>query len=133
VNELTLICGPCGLAILGDTGCLRVSHGAIKRHQRETAEWNARHPGDAHDLTELLTLPDEVQWVAWHDKCRPAGFDDGYEIDSVRLSTWSGLAHWTAHLMSKRWLDCTDWDDVLREAAGEIPSRRIRAVRNVAA
>ena len=133
MSDLSLICGPCGLPITGDTGCLRVSHAEINRHQQQTAEWQKKHPSDTHAAAELLSMPGDVCWVAWHDTCRPAGFDDGYEIDSVQLLTWAGLAHWTAHLLSKSWLDCTDWDDVLREAAGEVPAKRIRAARSVAA
>jgi hypothetical protein len=133
VNEITIICGSCGRPVAGDSGCLRVSHVAVMRHQLETTAWHEHHPGDVHDMHDLLAMPDAVGWVAWHHGCRPEGSDDGYEISSGELATWADLARWTAHLMSKTWLEATDWQDILREAAGEIPSERIRATEKQAA
>ena len=37
----------------------------------------------------------------------------------MQVSTWAGLSRWTAHLMAKNWFPLSDWDEVLREAAGE--------------
>lgn len=35
--------------------------------------------------------------------------------------------------MEKNWFALSDWDDLLREVAGEIPSRRIRVAAKEAA
>jgi len=34
-----------------------------------------------------------------------------------RVRTPAQLLHWTAHLMGKQWIGCTDWPHVLRTAA----------------
>jgi hypothetical protein len=36
-------------------------------------------------------------------------------------------------MMCKNWLAVTDWDELLREAAGDVPATRIRAAGSVAA
>ena len=131
--ELTLICEGCRQSFT-DGGCLWVAFAAINRAQREEAEWQEAHPpGDIVDIATLLCGPDEIIWQAHHDRCMPPEGESSYDVDAGHVRTWAGLARWTAHLMSKTWLELTDWDELLREASGESPSRRIQAIAQAAA
>ena len=112
-NELVLFCGRCRAPIDGDTGFVGVRHGAIARAQAEK-----RNHG---------TEPEEVLWETLHNSCDPDPSDDCYQINAERIATYPALAWWTAHLMGKSWLALTDWDEVLREVAGEGGSPRIAA------
>ena len=129
--DLTLVCQGCRQPIEGDTGCLRVTLADLDRFRRQEADYGSRHPaGEAVSIEEFLTAPDPVSWHSYHDRCDPEKDLDAYQIDAAKLSTWQGLARWTAHLMEKNWLGCTDWDEVLREVAGVSTSKHPRiAVR----
>lgn len=134
MSDLTLICETCRFPITGDTGSIYVQFAEVNAKQQADLEWRETHPaGEAIDIVELLTMPGEIHWRTGHDACR-ADRDEGcYEIDSDQIATWPALARWTAHLMDKNWFALSDWDDLLREVAGEIPSRRIRIAAKEAA
>ena len=122
--ELLLICGNCGSVVPPRKGCLWVGHGEIVTRRREGAEWDAQHAGQAMSLLEMLGMPGPVHWKIHHDHCTPEP-EDPYWIGTEDVATWTQLAHWTAHLMEKTWFALTDWDVLLREVAGDIPSMRI--------
>ena len=131
--ELTLICEGCRMPFT-DGGCLWISFADIQRASQQDADWHAAHPaGEAVDITTFLSLPGGAVWHAHHDRCMPPEGESSYDVDVGQVRTWAGLVRWTVHLMGKRWLEFSDWDDVLREASGESPSRRIRAIAQVAA
>lgn len=131
--DLTLICGTCGFPIAEDTGCLRVTMAEVRDHLRQYAEWRQAHPeGSAIDLAELLLAPDEIHWGAYHYACDPARGEDQYQIDAGRIATWRAVCHWTAHLMEKNWFAATDWDDLLRELAGDSPASTFRILERSA-
>jgi hypothetical protein len=109
MTDLTLICETCGFPIAEGSGCIYTT------------------------FAEMHTSSDEIHWHTSHYAHLAAGFRDTYEIDSGRIATWPRLAWWTAHLMEKNWFALSDWDDLLREVAGEIPSRRIRVAAKEAA
>ena len=138
MSDLILICESCRQPILGDTGSVYVTYADINAKQAAQAEWRERHPaGTAIDVVELLTLPAEIHWRTGHDRCRGDRDQGCYEIDAPQIATWPQLARWTAHLMGKNWLALSDWDEFLREAAGErLPPGtrpRIRAIAQEAA
>jgi predicted GIY-YIG superfamily endonuclease len=54
-----------------------------------------------------------VRWMPYHRACDPDPDDSGYWVGVERLRTHSQMLSWTAHLMSKTWLDCTDWEQVI--------------------
>jgi hypothetical protein len=131
VTELVLICGGCGSPAPHGYLCVRFAEIHDYRHALDA--WHEAHPGDGHYIEELLTMPDEIEWRAWHYDCDPHSDEDAYQIDAENLSTWRGFLWWSAHLSSKNWVPDTDWDEVLREATGEIPSARIRIIEAAAA
>jgi hypothetical protein len=51
--------------------------------------------------------------------------EDGYQIGTEQIATMAALFWWSAHLMSKRWLPMTDWDELMREAADGTGARII--------
>jgi hypothetical protein len=59
---------------------------------------------------------DDTVWHMQHGTCDPGGI--GYAIAIERVRTHAQLLAWTAHLMGKRWLERTNWDTVIRNAAG---------------
>lgn len=126
--ELALICRGCKRPVDDEDGSLRVTYAAIEQYRKAEQQWQARNLGMAVDLAELLTGPDEARWLAYHDRCDPEAGIGAYQIDAEHLSTWRDLARWTAHLMGKNWFAWTDWDELLREAAGVIPPVTIQVL-----
>jgi hypothetical protein len=134
MTELTLICETCAFPISGDTGCLYVLMSDLAAYQEEHQAWRAASTrGGAVSTAELMLLPLPVPWRTSHDKCRTDRDEEAYEIDAVRITCWAKVAHWTAHLMEKTWIQSTDWKHLLRELSGEAPVRRIRVVAREAA
>ena len=134
MNDLTLICETCHVPVTGNSGSIYVRLAEVSAGQRADREWHEAHPaGEAIDIVELLTMPGEIHWRTGHDRCRTDRDEGCYEIDDDQIDTWPRLARWTAHLMDKNWFGLSDWDDLLREVAGEIPSRRVRVAAKEAA
>ncbi|MBO0813601.1 MAG: hypothetical protein J2P30_00370 [Actinobacteria bacterium] len=131
--DLALICCACLLPIEGDTGFLAAAYPDIAKAKREHAEWEASHGDGAISLEDFILPPEDIHWRAYHDRCNPDPDGSAYQIGSAELSTWRGLTRWTAHLMAKNWFALSDWDDLLREAAGESPATRIMVLGQVAA
>jgi hypothetical protein len=111
--QLIMTCGRCRAPIDGGSGFIGVRY-------RELAP--------AEVLRKAGNFPDEVIWEALHNACDPNPAAACYAISADRIATWPAVAWWTAHLLAKPWIDLTDWDEVLRELAGEGGSPRI-AVR----
>ena len=117
MTELTVICGACHEPIFPGDGFLGVRDADIGRYQSDEAAWREMHPGSLHSGADLMDLPVEVTWLAYHSGCDPKPDEPGYQIDTDQITTWPQLTSWTAHLMGKTWLSCTDWDELLRETA----------------
>ena len=115
--ELDILCARCRHAIPRGRGCLWVSYTEISGGIRESGE-RERRAAAGVALEQLTEGPDEITWKVHHDGCTPEP-GDAYTIEIVQVSTWAGLSRWTAHLMAKNWFPLSDWDEVLREAAGE--------------
>lgn len=132
MNDLTLICDDCGQPVVGDTGYLYVTYADIHA-AREAAERRREvtKPGAPVNIMEFMLAGGPALWRVTHDRHRPS--DDAYYIDAVRFDSWRKVAHWTAHLMEKNWLQHTDWDYLLRELAGDIPAKRVRVTAREAA
>lgn len=131
MDEITLICETCRQPMTdAAAGSLSITYDGIRRAQ---AEQHDDGEGQAFSIEEFLAQPDGPCWRSRHYRCEPEGDEGEYAIGHDVLRTWSDLARWTAHLLGKNWLPGTDWDCVLREAAGESPARRIRAIERQAA
>jgi hypothetical protein len=127
--DLILICRQCRFPIEGDAGYLRVTYADINKHQQQEQEYRARHPeGSAVSLEDFLLYPDPVHWLACHDPCEPEPGVDAYQIDAARFRTWRDVCGWTAHLMEKNWFAATDWDNLLRELAGETEATTVKVL-----
>jgi hypothetical protein len=117
MSELAAICDGCHSHVAPGAGYLGVRHSEITAYQAAEKAWSERYPGDTHTIGELTEMPDGVLWHVWHFRCDPHPEEDGYQIGVEDLRTWTRLAWWTAHLMSKSWLPLTDWDGLLRDVA----------------
>ena len=135
MSDLTLICETCLFPIARGKGSVYVRTGDLRDYREAMHEWREAHPdGSAVDLIELVDdFPEDIHWRTGHDACRDDHDEGCYEIDDELIASWGALAHWTAHLMSKNWLGDSDWDELLREVAGEVPPRRIRVAAREAA
>lgn len=134
MSEITLICETCTFPIASGKGSIYVRTGDIAARRAAEHEWREAHPaGTAVSVTDLVLAPDSIRWRTGHDTCRADHGEGCYEIDDTRISSWRQVAWWTAHLLEKNWLPLSDWDDVLRELSGEVPSARIRAAAREAA
>ena len=117
MTELIMTCDVCHEPISPGAGFLGVRHADIVRYQSDEVAWREMYPGSLHSGADLMDMPVEVTWQAYHFGCDPKPDEDGYQIDTDQIATWRQLTSWTAHLMGKTWLSCTDWDDLLRETA----------------
>lgn len=125
MSDLTWLCAKCGHAIGPEDGGVRVLHAEIIEAQRTDRDYEEAHgDGEAVDLHEFLLVPPDIAWAPVHYRC-DEDRGDAYCIDVLKVGTYRGLVWWTAHLMAKNWLDLTDWDSLLREAAGEVNSVRV--------
>ena len=132
MNDITLICGDCGQPVIGDTGYLYVTYADIHKAQDAAARRKETvKAGSPINIAEFLLDSGPALWHVTHDQHRAS--DDTYYIDAARFDSWPKVAHWTAHLMEKNWLQFTDWDYLLRELAGDIPAERIRVTAQEAA
>ena len=57
MSDLAAICDRCHGEVPDGAGYLCVRYEDIRRHDSEQAAWAELHPGSAHDLGELLSLP----------------------------------------------------------------------------
>jgi len=115
-GELMLVCQKCKREV--HQGCLWVSFDEIRTLPVLHKHWEETCAASAVTLEALGAAPDEITWKVHHDGCTPA-LEDAYSVEVRQVATWAGLSRWTAHLMAKNWFACSDWDEVLREAAGE--------------
>jgi hypothetical protein len=134
---LTWLCGTCGQPVGDWDGYLYVSPLDAVAHGEARRRNTARHAGRAVPVSELIREwaegPGIASWRVTHHRCDSRGdFADGYHIDPGQIGTWAELAHWTAHLMGKRWFKDTDWAELLHEAAGDTPSARVSVARRAA-
>lgn len=118
-NDLVLICDACRKPIAGGArGYLWVDRGEVVKRRQEVAEWRKEHTvGEGQIMasgSDLLEYPVAVRWQAHHGVCDPAPDAWAYGIGSDALGTYGQLLERTAHLMEKRWLRLTDWNEVLR-------------------
>jgi hypothetical protein len=125
MSDLAAICDRCRTEVPDGAGYLCVRYEDIHRCRRETRAWQEAHPGDAHDIRELLSMPDDIAWRVYHAACDPWPDRDAYQIDVERIRTWQQLARWTSDLMAKNWLADSDWDDLLRELADDRGTRLV--------
>ena len=140
MNDLTLVCEICRFPITGDTGAIYATfpdiNAATARERDKRREREARSGAIAVssiDIVALLLEPGPVRWRTSHYEHPGMHEADSYEIGAERIATWQALAHWTAHLMEKNWFALSDWDSLLREVAGDAPSKRIRVAAKEAA
>ena len=76
---------------------------------------------DALCLTviDLDEIPDEGKWTITCDKCWVESNEEYYVINLNRIATWCAVADWTAHLLEKDFLPCTNWPTILRNAGAK--------------
>jgi hypothetical protein len=122
---ITLICGACHSPITGDTGALAVYFADIHAHRAAARAWREAHP-QPMPASAADAYPEPIRWEPVHDACVQLERGDAYDIGAAQLATKTGFIRWSAHLSRKNWIGATDWEAVLREAAGEVPSQRIR-------
>ena len=117
MTDLAAICDRCHREVPDGAGYVCVRYEDIHRCWRETREWKEAHPGEVHDLGELMGMPEDITWRMYHARCDPWPDKDAYQIDVEQIRTWQQLAGWTSHLMAKNWVADSDWDELLHELA----------------
>jgi len=60
----------------------------------------------------LAGQPAAVEWQTDHTVCVEIP-GDAFTIPVEEISRWSSALHWTAHLISQRWVEATDWSEYL--------------------
>lgn len=110
-------------------GYVEVNLSKVADAEAERREWqreqDRKHEASGRRLVtrsaaDLMTYPSEVRWHVWHAACDPDPDEEQgqyYQFTLDRVQDAAGLLHWTAHLMGKNWLDCTDWDALIGKAA----------------
>jgi predicted GIY-YIG superfamily endonuclease len=118
-RRLVWVCQECRQPISDGDGYIHVDRAAVQQAEAETAEWYKKYDTSLGvNLGQLLELPRSVPWEVHHRHCDPHPEREGdYWFDVARARTHASLLHWTAHLMSKRWLKFTAWDAFITTAA----------------
>ncbi len=111
-------CEVCAEPIADSAGHVCVSYRELHERTRLAREWDEQHAGTfAVSIGEFLTYPATVSWRVLHARCDPEPDSDDYWIGVERIRTPGDVISWTAHLLGKRWLQVTNWDDLLRTVA----------------
>lgn len=118
MSRLTWTCEVCQFPIADQEGRLAVDLDAVTEVEEAIRVWKQRHP-DSVTIDELMTYPDPVAWTGGHYKCKADIYANDYGFDVDQINTHAALLARTAHLLGKRWLGATDWDEVIRTKAGE--------------
>lgn len=130
--EFTFLCAGCGSPVEDDSGHL----GVDRRAAYAQGQWEeASRAGSIKS-----PIVSRARWEAWHTTCRieleefgadgVGGEGEGwrYEIWINNVRTPSLVLARTAHLMGKRWIGDTDWQDIIGRLAVGAPPTRLRAV-----
>lgn len=112
-GRLVFKCDACGEKVTGRGGYVHVDLMAVERAERAEKDWKQRNPGPGFKLEAFMTHPEPVRWQVHHRACDPNPESWDYHFEIYRTDTLAKLAHWTAHLMAKGWLQHTNWGDVL--------------------
>lgn len=110
-RDLVWICEHCTQPVDDGTGYLHINLTEV--HQAEVAEAKLGEYVDIDQLLEIRT----PRWQTHHQACDPDLDAPDYFIDVNRLRTHADLLARTAHLSGKRWIDITDWYDLIARLA----------------
>lgn len=114
--KITVMCQNCRRPIVGNDGYVWIDGHALAEHERAWADHDHSRSGIAMSLAELMSLPGQVAWQAHHLRCDRDPERSSYFMHIDRLDTVAKLLDWTAHLMTKAWIDHTNWAEVIRRA-----------------
>jgi hypothetical protein len=120
-------CDVCGEPVADGAGYLTMHYGELHERDRAVKAWEERiaskYPGPrrAYPMSELVDYPERVRWHVLHSACdpRPDSGDD-YWIGIERIRSASDVIRWSSHLLEKRWIQETSWNDLLRDVAGQL-------------
>jgi hypothetical protein len=106
------VCQVCGKEVTTEEGFLAIYHDELMEYKKQSLEWEKKHPLDENvgriiDATDIMEMPESVQWHWGHSECLG---DSMYDIPYSRFDTLGKVLSWTLHLMEKSWLDYTDWE-----------------------
>lgn len=116
--DITWNCNVCGFPIADDTGYLSLDMSAVATVEEARHNWKTDHP-DGASLDDLMRYPEAAPWAALHKHCDPDPEGPSYWYDIERCRTHQQLLARTAHLMGKRWLNATNWDQIITQKAGD--------------
>lgn len=120
-RQLLWLCETCGQPIADGEGYLHVDLDEVRHATDAGAKVNRE---GTVDVAALLDVPD-VHWRTHHGRCDPRPESNDYCIAVERARDHADLLARTAHLSGKRWIDVTDWYDLMaRMAAIEITDAR---------
>lgn len=139
-TSLIWLCEICDAPIEDGDGYIELPASERRRHMCAMQEWESLRPEVDPDATpferlkaslitadQLMLMPSKAHWWAIHRSCDPNVNSAGYWIDVGRLRTQADALLWTAHLMCKRWINDTDWRQVITcIASGDIVDDAMR-------
>lgn len=113
VAEIVWRCDVCDHPIDDGDGYITVSYPDIFRYQRDVDAWKAAHPQKLIRLSEYDTYPEPAKWHVLHRDCD--GDIDRYDYwwAIERFRTHQDVIARTAHISTKKWLQHTDWREIL--------------------
>lgn len=127
-GEIVWWCDVCHKPVSDDTGYVTMRHAEqekvnewhneLDRKMREMAEENGETLACLNS-EDLETCPEVARWHVLHRDCDPLPDSYDYWIAVDRIRTHSEVHGWSSHLLGKRWIQNTDWRDLLRDIAKE--------------
>lgn len=119
-DVLVWSCDECGLPVEPADGYLHVSMKATLQHGRaeedfrkicmQQGTWTSYSMADYMDL-----VPDPAPWLAHHSRCDPEPDSADHWIAIDQIDSYRKLLARAIHLGQKRWINDTNWWDLLEQ------------------
>lgn len=124
-GDIRWACDGCGREIAPGQGYIYVNDRDIETYERALRERETQRVGKGCitvTLADLADGPHVARWHVYHGSCDPEPEESGYWIDVGHWATASAGFDWAAHLVAKSWIQATDFEKLLRRAAGQLVS-----------
>lgn len=132
-------CEICGETIDDGDGYIELPRSERRRYTEQLKDWESDNPQPdveptlceqlrniQTDWNRFVSMPAKAHWWAIHRTCDPNINSGGDWFDVATIRTHFDVLDWTAHLMSKNWINDTDWHRLIKRITKAKSNKIIR-------